>query len=102
MSKNIPIPFQPDVGKTVKLTPTTSNSAGTVQVPFGQIRVYNAGTAMVFFRYGIGAQTAVVATDMPIAAGATEAFSVPADTTGVAAICEVGSASVYVTPGCGS
>jgi hypothetical protein len=102
MSKDVPIPFQPDVGKTVTLSVTTSSTPGTIQCPFGQIRVYNAGTVAVFFRAGVGAQTAVVANDMPIAPGTVEAFTVAPDTTGVAAICESGSASVYVTPGCGS
>jgi hypothetical protein len=94
-------PFEPEVGKTVKISATTSNAQGTIQVAYGQIRVYNAGPSIAFFRTGVGAQTAVAASDMPLIPGAVESFTVPAGHTGAAAICESGSATIYVTSGYG-
>lgn len=94
-------PFQPEVGKTVTLSATTSNTPVTIQVAYGQLRVYNAGSVPVFFRTGIGAQTAVAASDMPIAPGTVECFTVGPDHTGAAGICASGSATLYLTPGFG-
>ena len=91
-------PFSP--GSTIILNATASSSSGSITSNQDQIRVYNAGPNTVFFRSGVGAQTAVV-TDTPIPSGVVEVFSKGvADT--IAAICSATqTATVYVTSGGG-
>lgn len=88
-------------GATTTLTPTTSSDVDTFTPSYGRIRVYNAGPNIAFLSSGIGTFTAAV-TGCPLAAGAIETFSVPANHTYVGAICATGSATVYVTVGAGS
>lgn len=106
-------PFTP-VGATVTVSATTSSSdealpataVGSSTTNAGTIggadvlRFYNAGTAIAFVRWGVGAQTAVT-TDMPVAPGTIEVFSKAYEADTVAAITAAGTATVYVTAGRG-
>ena len=65
------------------------------------VRVYNAGAATVFLRFG-GPSVVAVATDMPIPTGIIEMFRPPRDATHVAAITSAATATVYVTTGEGT
>lgn len=117
-------PFSPTVGTTQTLSVTTSSGSvtfATVDVSSSTaatgtsgssvdrgttgghsvIRVYNAGTAVCFCRWGTGAQTATVL-DMPLIPGVVEVFSKAwADNT-FAAITSAGSCTVYVSCGEGA
>lgn len=83
-----------------------SSSSQSVQIPNysggNQIRVYNAGTATVWIRFGGSAVVALAANDVPIAAGLTAGFSAPAaagNTLYIAAIAAGSTGSIYFTPG---
>ncbi len=91
--------FQPMPGKSTSISASASTASAAVDNTAPQLRIYNAGAATVFIRWGIGAQTAVT-TDMAIPAGVVEVFSKGAADT-VAAITASGSATVYLTPGVG-
>jgi cytochrome c biogenesis protein CcdA len=77
---------------------TSANQALTTpQAAVSAMYIYNAGTTVMFFRFGLGAQTAV-ATDCMIAPG--DRFAVQkgyADN--VAVICPGGTGTFYVQPG---
>lgn len=93
------IPFSPANGATKKLTVTSNSSSDTFAGVHQTVKVYNFGPNKAFIRYGNGAQTALT-TDMPIAPGNTEIFTLPPQVTTVAAICDTGeTATVYATPG---
>lgn len=120
MSSN-PTPFRPSQGITKTLSASSSSSSVTFDskdvsssssstgtsgsvIDRGTIgghqvmRVYNAGTAVVFVRWGTGAQTATTA-DMPVVPGAVEVFAkAPADDT-FAGITASSTATVYITCG---
>lgn len=120
MSSN-PTPFRPSQGITKTLSASSSSSSVTFDskdvsssasstgtsgsvIDRGTIgghqviRVYNAGTATVFVRWGTGAQTATTA-DMPVVPGVVELFSkAPADDT-FAGITASSTATVYITCG---
>lgn len=101
-------PFVPSVGTTKTLSASSSSSSVTFDAKdvasstnasgHSVIRVYNAGTATVFVRWGTGAQTATTS-DMPIIPGVIEVFCKAwADDT-FAGITSSSTATVYVTPG---
>ena len=105
-------PFRPSQGttKTLSATGTSGNvtfdakdvsastaNAGTIG-GHSVIRAYNAGTAIVFVRWGVGAQTATTA-DMPLIPGVVEVFSKAWQDDTFAGITGSGTATVYVTPG---
>lgn len=93
--------FLPRVAGTVSIAATTASAsvsvaAANVQSP--HVSIYNAGPNTAFVRWGVGAQTAVATTDMPIPSGATKTYTKgTADT--FAAICATGTATIYFTPG---
>jgi hypothetical protein len=92
------IPFSPANGATVKLTVTSISSSSALTL-HQTVKVYNFGPNKAFIRYGIGAQTALT-TDMPVAPGNTELFTLPAQIATIAAVCDTGeTATVYCTPG---
>lgn len=96
-------PFRPVAFDTTGATKTLSGSTNSSFVTLlsqRQIRFYNAGSVPVFVRWGVGAQTAVAATDMPIAPGAIEVFS-KGDADTLAGITASGTATVYITAGDG-
>jgi hypothetical protein len=97
---------------TVSVTSASANNA-LLRAPTSgvfQVRVYNAGSALVFIRFGevtvnsagtVDLATTVAATtaDIPIAAGNTETFTVDSGTTRIAALTASGTATLYVTTG---
>lgn len=100
--------FRPEPASTVNLSVTTSSSR--VQVLNGTygpssepvVRLYNAGSVIVFVNFGNSTVTAAVATGMPIAPGSVEAFAVDISQTHVAAIVLSGTLTLYATPGVGA
>jgi len=95
--------FQADDGATKSISVSSSSQAVQLESVSEaiQVRVYNAGTATVWIRFGGSAVTAASATDIPIAAGYTGGFSVGAagSTIYVAAIAAGSTGSIYFTPG---
>jgi hypothetical protein len=98
-------------GKTVKVTAnnTPTSVAGTVDstgLEGAVLRIYNAGTVLVFVRSSSEAQASIAATaaDIPLAAGASILIQnpQPAGKTGVAVLSSTTtSCDVYFTPGVG-
>lgn len=97
--------FRPAPDSTVSIAATTASASAAIAGSAGRgeftVRVYNAGSATVFVKFGDTITTATTS-NMPIPAGAVEVFSVQ-DSDGsanyVAAITASGSATVYVTTG---
>lgn len=97
-------PFNPVMPAFTQNIAVTATS-GQITFAAGQgleaqtVRILNTGSNLAFVRWGVGTQTAVATTDMPIAAGATEVFTKGlADH--LAAICTSGqTTTLYVTPG---
>ena len=116
-----PTPFRPSTGTTKTLSATNTSGSVTFDakdvssstsatgtsgsvVDHGTtgghqvMRVYNAGTQIVFARWGTGAQTATTS-DMPLIPGVVEVFTkAPADDT-FAGITASSTATVYITCG---
>ncbi len=114
-------PFSPSVGTTKTLSATNSSSSVTFDSKdvvsstsatgtsgstidrgtvggHSVIRVYNAGTATVFCRWGNGAQTATTS-DMPLIPGVVEVFSKADQDNTFAGITASSTATVYITCG---
>jgi hypothetical protein len=92
-------------GNTVNLAVTTSTARVALTAPATaggyQVRIYNAGSATAFIRFGTVAIDAATATSMPVPSGQTEVFTVASTVTHVAAITASGSATLYATTGYG-
>ena len=92
-------------GATVNIAVTATASSVSLSSAIAanspNIRIYNAGPSSAFIRWGIGAQTASIGADVPIAGGMTESFfKGQADT--FSAVCAASqTATVYITPGLG-
>jgi hypothetical protein len=91
-------------------TANISVSASSQRVKIGdingriQVRVYNAGTAPVWIKFGDVTVTADTGNDIPIAPGLTGGFTVNPVAGGslyVAAIAAGATGSIYFTPGVG-
>ena len=93
-------PFAPG-GPTVSLAAT--GTTGSVQVQSAAsstaMRIYNAGTVVVFVACGTSGVVATLAAGMPIAPGTVEV--VGCNQTYVAGITAGTAATVYLTPGNG-
>lgn len=95
-------PFTPKPGATESIAVTSSSASATIAAGEGNVAlVYNTGSALAYFRYGIGAQTAVT-TDCPIAGGDAYLVSI-SDThdTVFAAIRDSSDTTLKITPGYG-
>ena len=95
--------FHPnDAATTVNIAATTSSARVAVNTaPTGRnLRIHNAGAALVFFEFGGSGINAAVATGIPIPAGAVEIFRTIGSH--VAAITASGTATLYITPGEGA
>jgi len=100
-------PFTPVDDATASIAVTTSSASAAIkQQPTGahQLRLFNAGSATVFWATGNAAESAAI-TDIPLPSGAVEVVTL-ANTTGsaathVAAIAASGTATLYVTTGQG-
>ena len=86
-------------GATASISATSTSGSASVTAANNSVRVVNLGPNKAFIRWGVGAQTAVASTDMPVHNGATEIFDKGrADT--LAAICASGeTATLYLTSG---
>lgn len=82
---------------TVSLAVTTTTGRVATVGDASTIRIYNAGTATVFVKFG-GSSVTAATTDMPIPAGVVETFRT-GTLTHVAAITASGTATLYVTSG---
>lgn len=93
-------PFTPGTGATYNLVLSATSTSSSVTLPAAAqvIRVVNSGTANIAFRMGIGAQTAVFASDTVMLAGTVEVFSKGQNDT-FAAITASSTATVYVSVG---
>lgn len=101
-------PFVPSIGTTKTLSASSSSSSVTFDAKdvssstnasgHSVIRVYNAGTAVAFCRWGTGAQTATTA-DMPLIPGVVEVFCKSFADDTFAAITSSSTATIYVTCG---
>lgn len=105
-------PFRPSVGTTKTLSASSSSSSVTFDAKdvssatsnAGSIgghcvmRVYNAGTALAFARWGTGAQTATTS-DMPLIPGVVEVFDKAFADDTFAAITSSSTATIYITCG---
>lgn len=97
-------PFSALSDTTAVISGTTTSAAASLPGTAGggqSVRVFNSGTTIAFVRWAATSPTAV-ATDIPIAPGATEVFSLPVDAAFVAAILASGTGSIYFTRGAGS
>jgi hypothetical protein len=83
---------------TASLAVTTSTGRVALAADASTVRLYNAGTATAFVKFGDVTVTAAT-TNMPIPAGAIEAFRPPGASTHIAAITSSGTATLYVTSG---
>lgn len=94
--------FGPGPGGPVTLNVSTStNSVAVPNSNFeNQIRVYNSCTTTVFVKSGSSTVTASN-TDMAIAPGAVEVFSMSASHTHMAAIVPSGTCDIYIARGTG-
>lgn len=98
--------FRPLKDLTDVIDVTTSSTGVTFdqqQAEGRQVRLYNAGSATAFVRFGKGIETAVVSTssqigDMAIPSGAIEVFNLDRNYA-VSAITASGTATLYVTLG---
>ena len=100
-------PFTPAPAATASISATTTSARTAIkQQPTGshQLRLFNAGTATVFWTFGDGAVTAAL-TDVPLPSGAIEVVTLPnatnAPTTHIAAITAAGTATLHLTTGQG-
>jgi hypothetical protein len=101
MSSNLA--FSP-IGNSITVAATTTSVDTALpgsDAPAASLRVINASAAVAAIRYGAGAQTAVLATDLPVNAGSTEVFNIPVGVTNVAVILASGTGNVYFTRGGG-
>lgn len=102
-------PFLPIGSNTITVSATGTSSSTAITAPTnpqnpeqpGTCRIYNAGPGLAFVKFGTGTVVAAIASDMPIPAGNTEVFWVPAYTTSVGVI-SASTSTVYLTPGQGS
>lgn len=93
-------------GTTVSLSATTSSANVALPAPTGklktQLRLYNAGSVVVFVKIGQGPGLAAATSDMPLAPGVPEIVSVPdagGATIYLAGITASSSGTVYATSG---
>lgn len=94
-------------GKNFTLSATSSAARTNLEAQGRvQVRLYNAGTVIVFFRTGSNVNTlTAVTTDTPLPPGAVEVFTFPQTGDGtslyISYITASGSATVYATTGDG-
>lgn len=102
--------FQAYDGATVNVAFVSSATTAQIALPTRAsngnetVRVFNALSVTAFIKFGTASSVAAtVAADIPVAAGATEAFSCPQNITNMAAIpASSTSGNVYFTLGKGS
>lgn len=85
-------------GGTTTASATATSSSIAMDAFKDAVLVTNAGAALVFIQFGIGATTAVVATSCPLLPSSAAVFSKGASDT-MAVITQTGTATVYATTG---
>jgi hypothetical protein len=96
------LPFYPRPASTQSLSATTTSSSVTFtgeSLNDTELYVYNAGTDLVFCRWGVGAQTATTG-GLPIPSGTVQIFSRNSATV-FACRTSTTTATVYITTGNG-
>jgi len=97
--------FNPSGNNTVSISGSSTSGSATLTNPIAgnspNVRIYNAGPNTAFVRWGIGTQTAIAATDIPIPAGAIENFFKGQSDTFAAICAATQTATIYFTPGSG-
>ncbi len=98
-------PFVPGSTTTVSVTNTTGTTILKGPPNPSSVRLYNAGSALVFFRAG-GSDVVATTGDTPLPAGAIEVFDLTSSAgrngfTHIAAITPSSTATLYVTCGQG-
>ena len=92
-------------GNTVNLAADTSTDRVALTAPASaggyQVRIYNAGSATAFVRFGTDTIEATTGAGMPIPSGQTEVFTMASTVTHMAAITASSTATLYVTTGYG-
>lgn len=95
-----PIAISP--GGTKSIVVSSSSQSVSLAISGGprQVRVMNDGTATVWIAFGVSGVTASASADAPIAAGATEVFTIPdlGVTIYAAAIAAGATGTIYFTP----
>lgn len=98
--------FNPSGNNTVSISGTSTSGSATLTNPIAgnspNVQIYNAGPNLAFARWGVGPQTAVAATDVPIPAGAILNFYKGYSDTFAVICASAQTAIVYFTPGAGS
>lgn len=95
-------PFKPRYQGNVTVSATGITGATALKYPgVTQVRVYNAGTVVIFVEFGISTIEAAVATGYALAPGAIEVLSIDATATHIAAITAGTAATLYVHSGKG-
>lgn len=91
--------FAPTSAATAAIAATTTSAAVNLDAYSNAVRVVNAGPNFAFLKFQTqAAPVDATLTDMPLAPGATETFTIgSADR--VAAICATGTAALYFTNG---
>jgi hypothetical protein len=96
------LPFYPRPASTQSISATTTSSSITFSgesLNDTELYVYNAGTDLVFCRWGVGAQTATTAA-LPIPSGTVQVFN-RNNATAFACRTSTTTATVYVSTGSG-
>lgn len=100
-------PFAPtgDDTANIDVAATTGRvKLGDIVGPL-QVRIFNAGTATAWIKFGDVTVTADTTNDIPVGSGVTEVLSVNPPVTGgalyVAAIAAGATGKIYFTPGVG-
>ncbi len=100
-----PRPFQPVPAASQKITMTgasvTSGSALFAGGGYRQVRIYNASTVAGWVKFGGSTVTATNTADMPIAPGAIEVVTVPAEGNATYVAAYGASGDIWFTPGSG-
>jgi hypothetical protein len=97
-----PAAFRTDGAPTVTLAATAISGRVQVQTAVGgtqNLRIYNAGSTVVFIECGTATVVATIAASLPIAPGSVEILG--CNQTHIAGITSTGTGTLYVTPGTG-
>jgi hypothetical protein len=100
-------PFRPAAATVAQATSGTSTAAVVIPAlspvsPTFQVRVVNAGTDAVFFKFGpAGVGPASATADVPVRGGETEIFTLTGDQTHFRVIAAAHTPTVYLTAGYG-
>lgn len=89
--------FAPNGDATANLAVSTTTARVALNPNSNAVRVYNAGSTTVFFKFGDANVTAAT-TDVPIPAGQTESFGKGRNGY-IAAVVASGTSTLYITNG---